>query len=219
MSRTRSLTENPTLDDEDPMTVENTEAETKDEEASAPGCIERRPIHKGRIVDLSIDTVRFPDGSVGELEMIRHSGASAVLPVLGSPDDPDPEIVLIRQYRYAAGQYILEVPAGRPDRPGEDWKVCAERELREETGFQAEELVPLTSIFTTPGFTDERIHLFLAHGLTQGENELDNDEFIEIVTLRLSEALEMVRNGEIVDAKTICTLHVASVWLRGGGDR
>ena len=96
------------------------------------------PVHDGRIVHLSIDTVRFPDGSVGELEMIRHSGASAVLPLLGSRDDADPEIVLIRQYRYASGGYMFEVPAGRPDRPGEDWEVCARRELEEETGSRPE---------------------------------------------------------------------------------
>lgn len=179
-----------------------------------PNCLSRRPIHKGRIVDLSIDTVRFPDGSIGELEMIRHSGASAVLPILGSPADPDPEVVLIRQYRYAADGYLLEVPAGRPEVPGEDWTVCARRELREETGFSAEQIVPLTTIYTTPGFTDEKIHLFLAYGLTAGENQLDDDEFIELVRIPLSTALQMIRQGEIVDAKTICTLHAAMAWLK-----
>jgi len=176
-------------------------------------CIARRPVHKGRIVDLSIDTVRFPDGSIGELEMIRHSGASAVLPILGSPADPDPEIVLVRQYRYAADGYLLEVPAGRPEVPGEDWTVCARRELREETGYSAESIVYLTTIFTTPGFTDEKIHLFLAYGLTAGENKLDDDEFIELVRTPLSTALRMIRQGEIVDAKTICTIHAGREWL------
>ena len=180
-----------------------------------PGPIERRPVHSGRIVDLGIDTVRFPDGSTGELEMIRHSGAAAVLPVLSDIDGPDPQIVLIRQYRYAAGGWLYEVPAGRPDRPGEPWEECARRELREETGLEAGELRELTSIWTTPGFTDERIHLFLATGLTAGPTEFDPDEFVETVHMPLSEALRMVRDGEISDGKTICTLLYAAGFVFG----
>jgi ADP-ribose pyrophosphatase len=180
-----------------------------------PGLIERRPVHKGRIVDLGVDTVRFPDGSTGELEMIRHSGAAAVLPVLSDPDGPDPQIVLIRQYRYASGGYLYEVPAGRPDRAGEPWEECARRELREETGLQAGQLRPLTSIWTTPGFTDEKIHLFLATELTRGETEFDPDEFMETVPMPLSQALRMVADGEIQDAKTICTLLYAAGFVFG----
>lgn len=184
---------------------------------AAPGAISTRPIFEGRIVHLSVDTVRFPDGSVGELEMIRHSGAAAVLPVLDDPGEEDPRIVLVRQYRYATGGYLLEVPAGRPDRPGEDWEVCARRELEEETGLTAERLVPLGTIFTTPGFTDERIHLFLALGIREdGVPAPDADEFVEPVTLTLSDALARVRAGSIVDAKTICTLHHAAAHLRNG---
>ncbi len=182
-------------------------------EDQPPGLIERQPVHKGRIVDLSIDTVRFPNGSTGKLEMIRHSGASAVLPVLSELDADDPQILLIRQYRYASGGYLLEVPAGRPDREGEDWEVCARRELQEETGLVAERLIRLTSIYTTPGFTDEKIHLFLALGLTTGQSALDDDEFLDTLTLPMSEALRMVRDGEITDAKTICTLLYAAGFL------
>lgn len=178
-----------------------------------PGMIERRPIHKGRIVDLSIDTVRFPNGKTGQLEMIRHSGASAVLPVLSDLDAEDPQILLIRQYRYASGGYLLEVPAGRPDKEGEDWEVCARRELEEETGLIAETLIKLTTIYTTPGFTDERIHLFVATGLRTGKAALDEDEFLDTVTLTMSEALAKIRDGEISDAKTICTLLFAAGFL------
>jgi ADP-ribose pyrophosphatase len=181
----------------------------------ASGRIASRPVHAGKIIDLSIDTVRFPDGSTGELEMVRHSGAAAVLPVLGDPDGPDPEILLIRQYRYATGGFLLEVPAGRPDARGEDWEVCARRELREETGLSADRMIPLTAIYTTPGFSDERIHLFMATGLHAGETTLDADEFVEPVTLPLSEALERIRDGEITDAKTICTLLFAAGFLMG----
>jgi ADP-ribose pyrophosphatase len=171
------------------------------------------PIHRGRIVDLSIDTVRFPDGSTGELEMIRHSGAAAVLPLLDPLPDPDPRIVLVRQFRYAAGGYLYEVPAGRPDRPGEPWEECARRELREETGYYAGKLLPMTSILTTPGFTDERIHLFLASDLSEGEVVHDQDEFMELVELRLSEAVDLVHTGRISDAKTICTLLFATQFV------
>ena len=184
-------------------------------DSEAVGCVSSRPVHKGRVVDLRVDTVRFPDGSTGELEMIRHSGAAAVLPMVGDPTAGDPDVILIRQYRYAAGGFIYEVPAGRPALEGEDWEVCARRELEEETGKRAGSLRALTTIYTTPGFTDERIHLFLATELTDGNVARDADEFMEPVQMRLSRALAMVRDGEIQDAKTICTLLYAAGFVFG----
>jgi ADP-ribose pyrophosphatase len=184
-------------------------------DALQPGRLERRPIHQGRIVDLGMDTVRYPDGSVGELEMIHHSGAAAVLPLLSDPAGEDPQVVLVRQYRYASGGYLYEVPAGRPDRTGEPWEDCARRELREETGLEAGWLRYLTAIWTTPGFTDEKIHLYLAGDLTAGETQRDADEFMEVVRLPMSEALRMVRDGEITDGKTICTLLYAAGFVLG----
>ena len=181
-----------------------------------PELVASRRVFQGRIVDLSVDTVRLPDGTLGELEMIRHSGASAVLPVFGPEGEEDPEILLIRQYRYAAGGYLYEVPAGRPDAPGEDWEVCARRELEEETGLVAGTLLRIGSIQTTPGFTDERIQLFLARDLTPGRLARDADEFIELVRLPLSRALELVRAGEVPDAKTMCTLLYAHRFLLSG---
>ena len=178
-----------------------------------PGMISSRPVHQGRIVNLAIDTVRFPNGTVGELEFIRHSGAAAVLPVLSDPQADDPQILLIRQYRYAAGGYLLEVPAGRPDKEGEDWEDCARRELEEETGLVAGTLHFLTTIFTTPGFTDEKIHLYLAFDLKKGTTKLDHDEFVEPVVMTMSEVLERIRSGEIQDAKTICTVLYAAGYL------
>lgn len=186
-----------------------------DRKEAVPGCISSRTVHRGRIVDLRIDTVRFPDGSTGELEMIRHSGAAAVLPVFGDPAADDPEILLVRQYRYATDGFIYEVPAGRPDEVGEDWERCARRELEEETGLRAGDLRRLTTIYTTPGFTDEKIHLFLATNLSQGALSRDTDEFMEIGRLPLSAALRMIRDGEITDAKTICTLLYASAFILG----
>lgn len=184
-----------------------------DQRQDEPGLIERRQVHKGRIVDLSIDTVRFPNGKSGELEMIRHSGAAAVLPLLSDPAAEDPQVLLIRQYRYAAGGYLLEVPAGRPAGPGEDWEVCARRELEEETGMVAGTMRKLTTIFTTPGFCDEQIHLFLATDLKAGTAALDDDEFLKPQVLLLSDVLQMVHDGEIRDAKTICTVLYAAGYL------
>lgn len=180
-----------------------------------PARLASRLIHDGRVVRLSLDTVRFPNGSIGELEMIRHSGAAAVLPVFGDLADADPQILLIRQYRYATGGYIYEVPAGRPDRPGEEWEACARRELEEETGLRAGRMQYLTAIYTTPGFTDERIHLFLATELTDGATAHDPDEFLDVERVPLSHALEMVRTGAISDAKTICTLLYAATFVFG----
>jgi len=183
------------------------------DESDKPGLIESRPVYQGRIVDLAVDTVRFPGGTTGEIEMIRHSGASAVLPLLTEMGAEDPQILLVRQYRYAAGGYLLEVPAGRPDKPGEDWEVCARRELEEETGMVAGVMQELTTIFTTPGFTDEQIHLFLATDLRKGTLKLDEDEFLDTEVMLLSEALEKIRDGEIKDAKTICTLLYAAGYI------
>jgi len=179
--------------------------------------ISSKPVYTGRIVNLAIDTVRMPDGSTSDIEMIRHSGAAGVLPVLSDPGGPDPLILLIRQYRYAAGGTLLEIPAGRPDRAGEDWEACARRELQEETGLIAETLIPLTTIFTTPGFTDERIRLFMATGLRMGTSAHERDEFIEPVTLPLSNALEQIRDGGITDAKTICAILYAAGYRMGAG--
>lgn len=168
-----------------------------------PFQVDTRPVHDGPVVHLALDTVRFPDGSTGQLELIRHSGAAAVVPLLGRPDDPDPEIVLLRQFRYAAGGDIYEIPAGRPHHPGESWRDVAARELEEEAGFIPGELHPLTTIYTTPGFTDERIHLFLATDLTRGRTDFDEDEFMETVRMRRSEVLRAIHDGRIIDGKTI----------------
>lgn len=172
-------------------------------------------LYAGRIVTMNRDTVRFPDGSVTEeFDIIRHPGASAIVPFMSDPGGENPQLLLLRQYRYAAGGYIYEIPAGRLDgdeTPGQ----CAARELKEETGCSAEQLIPLTTMFTTPGFTDEVIHLFLATGLTHGEANREADEFVDIVIMSLSEALELIRTGEIVDAKTSLGILYAAGFMTG----
>jgi ADP-ribose pyrophosphatase len=173
--------------------------------ATAAGKVSSTREYTGRIINLDVDTVRFPDGSTGTLEMVRHPGASAVLPFLSDPSGTDPEVLLIRQYRYAANGFVYEIPAGRLD-PGEAPEACAHRELREETGCTASRMEHLCTFYTTPGFTDEKIHAFMATGLTRGDARLEADEFVEVKPVTLSRALEMVRAGEIVDAKTALTL-------------
>jgi ADP-ribose pyrophosphatase len=173
-----------------------------DKPGSEPGHLSSRLVHDGRVVHLSVDRVRFPDGSEGELELIRHRGASAVVPFLEDPREPDPAVILIHQYRYAAGGFVYEIPAGIP-LDGETWEACARRELEEETGFVCEVLDPVASIFTTPGFTNEKIHIFQAHGLRRGSVDRDQDEFLEVIQLPFSKVIGMVEEGEIQDAKSL----------------
>lgn len=173
------------------------------------------PLYTGRIIALNRDTVRFPDGSVTtEFDIARHPGASAIVPFMSDPEGENPQLLLLRQYRYAAGGYIYEIPAGRLD-GDESPAACAARELKEETGCTAETLVPLTTMFTTPGFTDELIHLFLATGLTHGEANREADEFVDVVIMSLSEALELIRTGAIIDAKTSLGILYAAGFMTG----
>jgi ADP-ribose pyrophosphatase len=170
-------------------------------------------LYTGRIVNLDLDTVGFPDGSTGTLEMLRHPGASAVVPFLDDPRADDPRIILIRQFRHAADGFLWEIPAGRLD-PGEEPEACARRELREETGYSAADCRRLVTIHTTPGFTDERIHLFMATGLRAGDHAREADEFVEVHETRWSEALRLVENGEVSDAKTLTALLYTETSLR-----
>lgn len=179
-----------------------------------PGKIKSERIHTGKIISLDRDTVRFPDGSTGEMDMVRHPGASAIVPFLSDPTGDDPQILLLKQYRYAAGGYLYEIPAGRLD-AGEDPRHCAERELKEETGCTAERLEQVSTILTTPGFSDEQIHLFIASGLERGEHHREADEFMTVETLTLSDALRLIQTGEIRDAKTALGILFAAGFVAG----
>ena len=181
---------------------------------ATPGKIDSKRAYTGKVISLDVDTVRFPDGSTGELEMIRHPGASAVVPFLSDPVGENPQVLLIRQYRYAADSYLYEIPAGRLN-TGEAPRDCAARELKEETGCTADKLEHLLSFYTTPGFTDEKIHLFMATGLVAGETKHEADEFLDLQPMLLSRALEMVEAGEIVDAKTALGLMYAAGFRAG----
>jgi ADP-ribose diphosphatase len=187
---------------------------TDESRAIAPGKIDSRRVYTGKIIAVDQDTVRFPDGSTGVLDIIRHPGASAVVPFLTSPEGDDPQLLLLKQYRYAAGQYLYEIPAGRLE-PGEDPKHCAVRELREETGCDAASLEFLVTVYTTPGFTDERIHIFLASGLERGESAHEADEFMTIETVTLSQALQFIKDGQIPDAKSALGILYAAGYRAG----
>lgn len=178
------------------------------------GQVGTRRAYEGRVISLDIDTVRFPDGTTGELEMVRHPGASAIVPFLSDPAGDDPQLLLIRQYRYAALEVLYEIPAGRLEQ-GEDPAVCAARELREETGCTAGRLEHLHTMYTTPGFTDERIHLFLATDLVRGESAQESDEFIDVEVVSLGRALEMIRDGAIKDAKSALGILYAAGFRAG----
>src|SRR5689334_3848849 len=183
-------------------------------EAVTPGKIRSERIYTGRIINLDRDTVRFPDGSTGELEMIRHPGASAIVPFVSEPTGDDPQILMLRQYRYAAEEFLYEIPAGRLD-AGEAPLACAKRELREETGCTARNMEFLFTMFTTPGFTDEQIHVFLASGLERGETAHESDEFITVETVTLSNALQLIQEGRIKDGKTALAILFAAGFRAG----
>jgi ADP-ribose pyrophosphatase len=171
-------------------------------------------VYTGKVLNLDVDLVEFPNGTTGELEMIRHPGASAVVPFLSDPRGDDPQLLLIKQYRYAANGYMYEIPAGRLN-PGEDPASCAIRELREETGCTASSIEHLYTMYTTPGFTDERIHIFLATGLTRGPSAHEADEFLTAEPVSLRRALEMIKSGEINDGKTAAGILFAAGFIVG----
>lgn len=173
----------------------------------------KRP-YQGRRISVDLDTVQFPDGSTGTLEMVRHPGAAAVIPFLDDPAAPDPRILLLRQYRWAVEDYLWEIPAGTLD-GGEAPESCAHRELREEAGATAAALHHLTTICTTPGFTDEIIHLYVATGLTRVAAAPEADEFLEVHEVHWSEVGRRIRSGLIRDGKSLVALMYAQCFLRG----
>ncbi|MEM6733241.1 MAG: NUDIX hydrolase, partial [Myxococcota bacterium] len=139
---------------------------------------------EGRMLKLDIDTVQLPNDMTIDLEIVRHPGAAAVVPL-----DAQGQVIMVRQYRYTVGEWLLEIPAGKLDSPGEDPKLCAERELLEETGFTAKSITALGPIWVSPGFTDEKISLFLAQELSPGEQQLEDDEVLEVERVPLADAI------------------------------
>ena len=167
--------------------------------------INSKEIYHGRLLHVFRDEVRLPDGRTAEREWIKHPAAAAVVPIT-----EEGEVIMVRQYRYPVRQVTLEIPAGKLDVIGEEPLACACRELAEETGCSAREMKYLTAIDTTVGFTNERIYIYLARGLAAGPQNLDDDEFINVVRVPMKTAVEMVMSGEISDAKSCVAILMAN---------
>jgi ADP-ribose pyrophosphatase len=163
----------------------------------------RSQIYQGRVFRLMRENVTLDNGVNADLDYIEHPGAAAIVPLLAPG-----EVVLVRQYRHALKRFIWEIPAGTLD-PGETGLECARRELAEETGYAAAEWQPLGEITPVPGYSDERVFLFLATALSPAHQELDADEMLAVHRLPLQKALDMIAAGEIQDAKSICGLMLA----------
>jgi ADP-ribose pyrophosphatase len=162
-------------------------------------------VYNGKMISVKNDTVLLPSGKVAFREVVEHPGAVAVVPVTAKG-----KIVLVRQYRYAVGKALLEIPAGKLDGK-ENPKECAIRELSEETGFVATELKKMGSIYTGPGFTDEIIHIYLADKITAGEQRPDEDEFLNVEMYTPLQIKSLIKKGDICDAKTIVGLALAGI--------
>ena len=156
-------------------------------------------IYDGKIIKLYNDDVVCDGDKKSTREYVVHPGGACILPIIND------EIIFIKQYRYAYQKDILELPAGKLEK-GEDPKDAAKRELEEETGYIAGELIPLGSVYPSVGYTDEVIHLFLGRNLTRGKQHFDYDENIDVVRIKIDDALDMISRDEIKDAKTVIAI-------------
>lgn len=173
--------------------------------------LSREVLYRGKVFDLIVDQVEYPSGRRGVREIARHPGGAVVVPVLD-----DGRLLFVRQLRYPLGDHIVEFPAGKLS-PGEDPRDCARRELEEETGFRAETVDHLTSIYTTPGFCDEILHIYLGTNISQtgrGPTREEGEFSMTLVTLTLDEAMARIENGTLRDAKTIVGVLLAARRLR-----
>ena len=164
-------------------------------------------LHEGRVFRLVSERVSLDNGVITDMEVIRHPGASAVVALSHGNT-----LLLLKQYRHALGEYIWEIPAGTLNR-GETPLECAKRELIEETGFSGTVWHDLGTILPVPGYSDERVHLFLARDLEPARQNLDYDELLEVNRIGLDQAMEMIQRGEIQDGKTVSGLFLARCWL------
>jgi ADP-ribose pyrophosphatase len=166
-------------------------------------------VYKGSIFDFVTENLKLPNGRDTVMAFIRHPGSIAVVPLLD-----DNTVVMEVQYRHPVGEYLLEIPAGTLE-PGESPLNCAKRELKEETGYHAQELIELGKIHMIPAYSNEEIHVFIARGLTPAEQDLDPDEIIEVVTYPLAKAVQMIDAGKITDTLTIASIQMAWFYING----
>ena len=161
--------------------------------------IKKHSVYEGKINNVRCDEAELPDGRPCKRELVEHPGGAAVVCEFGG------KIAFVRQYRYAYGEELLEIPAGKLEK-GEDPMLAAMRELSEETGFRAERLSLLTVLYPSPGYTNEKIYLYAAHGVTRGESRLDEGEFLDLEMIPAEEAFAMAQNGVLRDAKSVAAL-------------
>lgn len=157
-------------------------------------------IYEGKILNLEVDEVKLPDGSVSSRECVRHHGGAAVLYVY------DGKVLLVKQFRYLYGKEIYEIPAGKLEKD-EASQETAVRELREETGYVADDMVPFLKLYPTPGYTDEVIHIYLAKNCRLDSQKLDEGEFLNVSFVKMNDVLKMIESGEICDAKTVSAIY------------
>lgn len=167
-----------------------------------------RSIYRGKIIQLFFERVKLPNGHVTELEIVHHPGAAAVVPFL----DQD-HVILIKQYRHATGKYLYEIPAGKLMK-GESPLSCARRELEEEIGYRARRFKRLVSAYTSPGFCDELIHIYMATDLLKTQQNLESCEVLEVIKLPVHKVQAMIHSGKIQDAKSIIGLELACRWIK-----
>ncbi len=171
----------------------------------------RTTVHRGKVFSLIRENVTLDNGITTDMEFVEHPGATAIIPLLN-----ESRVLLLKQYRHALKEYIWEIPAGTLD-PQESVINCAKRELIEETGYSANRWQKLAEITPVPGYSDERIHIYLATDLQPAEQNLDKDEIINVHEIEFNEALEMIKLGEIQDAKSITGLFLAFNRLKENG--
>lgn len=168
-------------------------------------------IFDGKVLHLYRDEIYLPDGREAFREFCRHIGAVCVVPVTD-----EGEIICVKQYRYAVGEVMLEIPAGKLDAKDEDPREAALRELREETGATCKKLTYMGKYFSSPAILDECIHMYMAEGLEFGDTDFDEDEFIEIVKIPVDELVDMIMRGEVHDGKTQAAVVRAALAIAGG---
>jgi len=169
-------------------------------------------IYEGKVINLRVDTVELPDKKYSKREIVEHPGAVAIVPVTSTG-----EVILVKQFRKAVEMELYEIPAGKLE-IGEDPRTCAVRELKEETGYESNDLQYLFQFYTSPGFSNEKMHLFLARELSEGEAQPEDDEYIDVVKIKLTELEEMINNGEILDSKSIVGILTTRNLIKGETD-
>lgn len=162
--------------------------------------ISGKRVYEGKILNLEVDEVELSDGSLASRECVRHHGGAAVLYVTGG------RVLLVKQFRYLYGKEIYEIPAGKLEK-GEDPMEAAKRELREETGFVANDMLPFLKIYPTPGYTDEVIHVYCAKNCYVDSQQLDKGEFLNVSLIKITDVLKMIESGEICDSKTVSAVY------------